>query len=153
MNEEAYPDRFFRGINPVFCEYGYLLPEAFQLDPVREDGYCEVSITWDDEPEAFRVIASQKKDDGSIQFKGGIAEIERKELDQKLEAQIRIKNLAYERRPTTNNKYHGNLLILNALDKTRKTMIKSQLALLGAKILPNPFIEAQENALDGGANQ
>ena len=142
MDEAKYPAKFYRGISSVsYYEQGFLLPDAFLLDPVREDGYCEISITWCDDMEAFEVIASQTKEDGTIQFKGGISEIERSELDMKMKPHLVNKNLSYERRPTPSNKYHGNLLILNSLNKSIKTMIRSQLALFGTQLVhENPYI-------------
>lgn len=140
MNEVIYPDKFFRGISNCYLENGYLLPEAFRLDKEREDGYCEISITWCDDSNAFDVIASQCKEDGSLQFPAGISEVIRKELDERMKPQFIQKNLLYERRPTPNNKYHENLLVLGSLNKTIKNMIKSQLALLGqSTIHKNPY--------------
>ena len=47
----------------------------------------------------------------------------------------------YERKPTSANKYHGNLFILGSLDKGMKNMIKNQLALLGQSVIhSNPFV-------------
>lgn len=60
-NEEIYPQKMLRGISSKnFIVEGILTEDVFNLDPVREDGYCEISVTWYDNQEAFDVIMSQK---------------------------------------------------------------------------------------------
>lgn len=62
-NEEIYPQKMLRGISSKnFIVEGILTEDVFNLDPVREDGYCEISVTWYDNQEAFDVIMSQKSD-------------------------------------------------------------------------------------------
>ena len=135
-----YPDRLLRGLSPHSIDAGIILPDAFKLDPVRDDGFCEISITWYDEPQSLETICSQRKDSGEIQFTEGIAEINRHELDERMHPHFISKYLDYERRPTPSNKYHGNLLVNDNLAKQLKTMIKSQLALLAnSSIHPNPY--------------
>jgi len=138
----AYPDEFFRGIPNNTYKDGILMQDSFKLDPVREDGYCEISITWNDEPEALNVIMSQISErTRDYQFKDGIAEISRRELDQRMKPQIIQGNLTYERRPVEGNKYHGNLLVKGGLDKAMRTLILAQLALLAnGCIHPNKFV-------------
>ena len=59
--------------------------------------------------------------------------------------QFIVKNMAYERAPLEGNKYHGNLLLKADLDRTMRTMIKSQLALLAqACIHNNPYVGADQ---------
>ena len=49
--EEIYPDKMLRGISSfAFIEEGILRDDAFNLDPVREDGYCEISSFWGSRP-------------------------------------------------------------------------------------------------------
>ena len=141
---DNYPSSFYRGITGQYYKDGYLLPEAFKIDKEtgRKDGYMEISITWNDEDESFQVIASQINErTGNIQFTVGISEIIKKEFDDRMQPQLVLKNLSYERAPMADNKYHGNILIKGDLDKTMRTMIKSQLALLAqARIHLNPNI-------------
>lgn len=140
---ENYPDSFYRGISPTNYQDGYLLPESFHSDGGREDGFEEISITWNDEEAAFDVIASQINDrTGSIQFSIGIAKIDSVEFERRMKPQIQIKNVDYERKPTTDNKYHGNILIKEALTKGIKNMLKAQFALLAQEyILDNPYVK------------
>ena len=140
--KENFSESFFRGIIPSYYQNGFLVPEAFHLDPVREDGFSEISITWNDDSEAFNVIASQRKEEtGEIQFSAGISEIDRKEFEHYMKPQILANNVKYERKPTNSNRYHGNILVNNSLEKHIKNMIKGQLALLAQECIhPNPFV-------------
>ena len=112
------------------------------MDPVREDGYCEISVTWYDNQEAFDVIMSQKSDRrDEIQFQAGAAELDRVEIVTKMKVHFLSKNLSYERRPTANNQYHGNLLVKNSLSKQIKRLIKCGLATFANnKIYTNPNV-------------
>lgn len=145
---EGYPNSFFRGITEQNYKDGYLLPESFHIDTEtgRNDGYTEISITWNDEPESFTVIASQINErTNAIQFPAGIAEIQRNEFEDRMRPHLVVKNMSYERAPLENNKYHGNILLKASLDKTMRTMIKSQLALLAqAHIHSNPCVMAEQ---------
>lgn len=129
-NEEIYPQKMLRGISSKnFIIEGILTEDVFNLDPVREDGYCEISVTWYDNQEAFDVIMSQKSDRrDEIQFQAGAAELDRVEIATKMKAHFLSENLSYERRPTANNRYHGNLLVKNNLSKQMKRLIKCGLA-------------------------
>ena len=100
-NEEIYPQKMLRGISSKnFIVEGILTEDVFNLDPVREDGYCEISVTWYDNQEAFDVIMSQKSDRrDEIQFQAGAAELDRVEIVTKMKVHFLSKNLSYERRP------------------------------------------------------
>ena len=140
-DEEIYPQKLLRGISSKnFILEGVLTEDVFNLDPVREDGYCEISVTWYDNQEAFDVIMSQRSDRrDEIQFQGGVAELDRIEIVTKMKPHFLSENLNYERRPTDNNQYHGNLLVKNSLSKQMKRLIKCGLATLAnEKIYPNP---------------
>ena len=140
---DTYPQKMLRGISSKnFILEGVLTEEAFNLDPVREDGYCEISVTWYDNQEAFDVMMSQKSDRrDEIQFQAGAAELDRVEVATKMKAHFLSENLSYERRPTHTNKYHGNLLVKDNISKQMKRLIKCGLATLANdKIYPNPNI-------------
>ena len=142
-NEEIYPQKMLRGISSKnFIVEGFLTEDVFNLDPVREDGYCEISVTWYDNQEAFDVIMSQKNDRrDEIQFQAGAAELDRVEIVTKMKVLFLSKNLSYERRPTANNQYHGNLLVKNSLSKQIKRLIKCGLATFANnKIYTNPNV-------------
>ena len=142
-NEEIYPQKMLRGISSKnFIIEGILTEDVFNLDPVREDGYCEISVTWYDNQEAFDVIMSQKSDRrDEIQFQAGAAELDRGEIVTKMKAHFLSENLSYERCPTANNRYHGNLLVKNSLSKQMKRLINCGLATFANnKIYPNPNV-------------
>lgn len=144
--KETYPISFYRGISAQYYQDGYLLPESFHIDTDtgREDGFSEISITWNDEPVSFTVIASQKNErTGFIQF-ARVAEIQKSEFDDRMRPQIMVGNMSYERAPTPNNKYHGNILLNDKLDKPLRNMIKAQLALLAQSCIhKNPYSEVE----------
>ena len=145
-----YPDKVLRGISGKFIGLdGILDGEAFQLDDAREDGFCEISVTWYDEPKAFEVLMLQKKETTQeIQFIYGAAEINRHDLDNYMKPHVLAGQFSYERSPTPDNIYHGNFLVLDSLDKGKKKFIKNKLAMLGNPVIhPNPFV--QENKEKG----
>ena len=96
-SEEIYPQKMLRGISSKnFILEGILTEEAFNLDPVREDGYCEISVTWYDNQDAFNVIMAQKSDRrDEIQFKAGVAELDRIEIATKMKAHFLSENLSF----------------------------------------------------------
>ena len=144
----SYPNSFYRGITEQYYKNGYLLPESFHIDKEtgRRDGYDEISITWNDEANSFVVIASQLNErTGILQFPAGIAEIQKDEFEDRMRPHLIIKNISYERAPLENNKYHGNILLRADLDKTMRTMIKSQLALLAQSCIhTNPYAGTEQ---------
>ena len=142
-SKEVYPQKMLRRISSNnFILEGVLTEEVFNLDPVRDDGFCEISVTWYDNQEAFDVIMSQKSDRrNEIQFQAGAAELDRIEIATKMKAHFLAGRLSYERRPTNNNQYHGNLLVKNDISKPLKRLIKYGLATLANdKIYPNPNV-------------
>lgn len=130
--EEEYPDKMLRGISSFdFIQDGIITEEVFSMDPARYDGYCEISITWYENDEAFNILMMQMSERREeLQFKAGAAELDRKELKRKMKNHFIASNLKYEKRPTLNNKYHGNLLVKNSLSKRVKKLIKYGLATL-----------------------
>lgn len=140
--KEHYPDKMLRGISTnKFVIGGVVTDEAFNLDPVREDGFCEISVTWYDEPEALNVLMTQRKSTGEIQFSAGAVEIDRSDLNEKMKVHFLENRLSYERKPTYNNKYHGNILVNNNTDSHMKRLIKFGLATIaGGNIYRNPNV-------------
>lgn len=112
MDTTHYPDDFWRGIsNKDFIANGQVLPDAFQFDKdVREDGYREMSINWNDCEKALTIALNQKKENGKLQFKGGIANLKLSLVELILSDYIRQGQFSYERREVEGNPYHGNLL-------------------------------------------
>lgn len=142
MND--YPDELYRGIsspNDITAE-GYVAAGAFQFDtydPQRGDEYCELSVNWNDDGESLQVLLNQhkpRKDDK--QFKGGYCKINRVVLNNTFKIFMDNESFSYERRPVEaseendyqENKYHGNLLMKNTIDKQVKKNMQHTLAFL-----------------------
>lgn len=131
MDTTHYLDDFWRGIsNKDFIANGQVLPDAFQFDKdVREDGYREMSINWNDCEKALTIALNQKKENGKLQFKGGIANLKLSLVELILSDYIRQGQFSYERREVEGNPYHGNLLVSHTLDKKIRSLISNGLAL------------------------
>lgn len=148
MEKENYPDEFVRGMADkawVSAE-GWVLPGAFQFDPVRSDGYCELSINWCDDEHAIEVALNQVSSrTGKIQFVAGLARLSRASMEILLRGHFEEKRLNYERSPikenvvnhNVENPYHGNLLLSNNTSPALKKVIQASLsALAGNDIIP-----------------
>lgn len=131
MDTSCYPEDFWRGISSKdFISNGQVLPGAFQFDnDVREDGYRELSINWNDCDEALTLALNQKKENGKIQFRGGVANLKLSHVELIFSDFIKEKKLSYERHEMEGNPYHGNLLVLDSLDKKIRSLISNGLAL------------------------
>lgn len=139
-----YPDEFYRGISSPtdITDGGYVTAGAFQFDAYdsqRGDEYCELSVNWNDDDEALQVLLNQhkpKKEDK--QFKGGYCKINRSFLNNMFKGYMTDGTFSYERRPVAateendyqENRYHGNLLMKNTLDKQVKKNMQHALALM-----------------------
>lgn len=139
-----YPDEFYRGISSPsdITDSGYVTAGAFQFDQYdsqRGDEYCELSVNWHDDDEALQVLLNQhkpKKEDK--QFKGGYCKINRALLNNMFKVYMTDRTFSYERRPVAaveendyqENRYHGNLLMKNTLDKQVKKNMQHTLALM-----------------------
>lgn len=129
MESEKYPVSFYRGLSDDNCfSHGYLLPAAFQFGKeVREDGFCESSINWNDDAGALITLFDQKKKDGSFQFKKAVM-LQTEKTKRDLTQFIDNHHFSMERRVLTENRYHGNLLIHGELPKSVRMMIQTLLA-------------------------
>lgn len=118
MDEDKnFPKEMFRGLsNDSYLIVKYVTSAAFQFESVnevkRKDGYRELSITWNDDDEAKKIIMQQTKtNDNEIQFKAGIAVLNLDSFKRSLKCHLLSQTLKYERHPIDNNKYHGNILL------------------------------------------
>lgn len=136
--EQMYPKEFLRGIaNKDFIDNGHVLHSAFQFDDTgRADGNWEASINWLDDDGAITLALNQRKDNGKLQFSGGVARIDLSYAKMVLHNFSQV-GFSYERAPLENNKYHGNLLLDNSLSKQTRQMLMHGLALAaGTNIIP-----------------
>ena len=134
-----FPDRLIRGISnisDVDVDECVVMSGAFSFkDVAREDSYKELSINWLDNHGAIREANNKKKDNGEIQFKAGIALLNRKKIDYILRDHIEQKRFNYERKPIEGNEYHGNLLIKSTVKKQIERIIVAGICLCVDKIL------------------
>jgi len=136
-----YPNELLRGIpNDCIDEFGYPATNLFTFDnssQQRTDGYKEESVTWRDDEKAVSILLNQKKEDGQIQFKIGVAVLSRHEIDRLIRVEWVRQSLSYEREKTPENKYHGNLLLKVDVPKRVKKKIMAQIACFASD---NPII-------------
>jgi len=106
----------------------------FRDEHKRDDGWVEQSINWEDDESVIDFTLQQKKEDGELQFKAGVAIVPRSEID-RLKNRPTIKGmLSYERRPLDNNPYHGNFLLKAEVPKPTMKKIAAGLALAVSEI-------------------
>lgn len=145
VSEKDYPSHYWRGIanKDFICDYR-LNAAAFQFDEeVREDGFKELSINWNDSDEALTTVLNQKKENGKLQFSVGAAKLELSKTKQFLSAYIEREEFNYERRPIEGNEFHGNLLVKASIDKRTRALVSHTLALIA-----DTNITYQDNSKD-----
>lgn len=141
MDTTQYPENFWRGIpNKEFISNGFVLASAFQFDDTsRLDGMKELSINWNDCEQALITALNQRKPNGKLQFPAGVVNLELAKVEFFLSSFVSQGLFAYERSELPENPYHGNLLITESLDKQRRSLISSGLALVaGTNITYQP---------------
>jgi len=134
-----YPDQCLRGIKSktLIPEEGLVNNELFYFDEKNSNGFFELSINWNDPEKAIPFTLAQKKDDGvEIKYKGGIAVIDRSELDKINKLQLLNGMLSYERAKLPENLYHGNLLLNGDVSKLKRKYIAVTLAIHVSEIIP-----------------
>lgn len=133
---ENFPEELYRGVSSSndITKEGYIMAGAFKFDNYdgdlrNNDGFCELSINWNDDAGALSVLLNQHKPfRDEKQFKAGYCKIQKAYVDLVLKQYINDGYFTYERSPITenaeedipSNPYHGNLLMLNELDKNTK---------------------------------
>lgn len=129
----SFPDNMIRGINSknLIQEDGLVSTDVFYFtdDHTRDDGTFEQSINWEDEENVILFSLKQKKDDGNLQFGGGVAILNRHEIDRLSKLPTISEALSYDRAPIENNPYHGNLLLSAGVTRPRRKLIAATLAI------------------------
>jgi hypothetical protein len=133
---EEYPPEFARGIlNSAFLNEN--LPDTTLFTSFkengREDGYAELSINWADNKNAITILKDQKKKESEIpQYGCGVGLFSTDELKRLCRLNPYFKDaLSYERKPIEGNEFHGNLLLIeeiNKKNKNRRNMIAATIA-------------------------
>ena len=132
-----FPENCIRGIpNRDFLTPGRLVATHlfYFSDDARDDGWIEQSINWQDDDQAIEFTLRQRKEDGQLQFRAGVAIVPRVELDRIRERSIHGSALSYERRALPDNPYHGNMLLRYDTDKAVMRQIAATLALYAQHI-------------------
>lgn len=132
MEKENFSEYFWRGIpNKDFVSDGHVLALAFQFEEAnREDNYKELSINWADDDNALKKLLEQQKDNGKLQFAGGVTRLSLSSVKMFFRSFIDSKQFSYERKPIDDNDYHGNLLVSSDLNKQLRSQISHGLALV-----------------------
>ena len=147
---DTYAEEFYRGIstpNDITPE-GYLMAGAFKFDQYNpalrdDDGFCELSINWNDSDDALTTLLNQHKPGiEEVQFRGGYCKISRILLHLALKQYMDDQCFSYERRPVEAaeendyqaNPFHGNLLMKDSLDKNVKKNIQHSLAAIAGSV-------------------
>ena len=135
-----YADKIIRGVpNPKMVDVdGRPSGELFQFDKSnRVEGFSELSINWYDDEGALEHIFHQRKEDGSIQFKGGAAIILRSSIDTLMNRPLYPGLIYYDRDKLPDNKYHGNILRKTDLSKPTRNIIAQSIAMFTEFVIPH----------------
>lgn len=140
----TYPDNCLRGIwNERHVMEDGLVDSSlffFTEDCVRSTGEFEQSINWEDDGQAIPFTLSQKKQDDTPQFKGGVAVIARADLDRLSKLRTFGEALSYDRQPLPENAYHGNLILAGGISKPRRKLMAATIAMHVCRIVRQPHI-------------
>lgn len=139
LNNEV-PDGFWRGVSdPNVIQDGYYISAgAFKFDaynPSRGDGYCEMSVNWDDGIDALHFLMHQRKErSNEPQFKVGAIKVQRSGYESFLSKYINEGKLKCERREIAaflidkeepvNNIFHGNILVKHSSENSQNAELK-----------------------------
>jgi len=145
----SYPDKFLKGIpnSDKVDEDDAPTSDIFYFtkNEERDDDFLENSINWDDEPESAEHILKRinlKKENDELQFKAGYAIMCRHQLDHLLTRPLMKGVVSYERNVLSDNKYHGNLLVLYSISKPKMKRIAATIVLnCFEERIPNPYIK------------
>ena len=107
----------------------------FKENHLRDDGWIEQSINWQDDENAIHFTLGQRKEDGNYQFKSGVVVIPREEIDRLNRRPTVNELLSYERQPLENNSYHGNILLMSGVPKPTMKKLAAGLALAASKTI------------------
>ena len=132
-----FPENCIRGIpNETYLPDGSVGAHLFHFNlPDRGDGWTEQSVNWEDGDFVIEFTLAQRKADGELQFKGGVAVIPREEIDRLNNRPIVKGLLSYERQPIQDNPFHGNILLRANTPKPTMKLIAAGLALAITRIV------------------
>ncbi len=123
---DEYPDTLLKGIpndEYILGKSVYYTLFMTTNSSVYNPGWGESSINWEFDKGAEKNLLSQTKENGEIHFKAGAVRIPKIELDRIIDQYKVEEQFSYEKREVNNNKYHGNLLFINSIEKPLKATI------------------------------
>ena len=132
-----YPENSIKGIpnSDFLIEGRNVASHLFHFKQTTDDVAIEQSINWEDDESAIGFTLNQKKENGDLQFKAGVAILPRSEIDRLSRYPSIREMLSYERSPLANNPYHGNLLLQANVSKRIMKQIAASLALAVSGII------------------
>lgn len=134
------PNSFWRGVSdPNVIQDGYYISSgAFKFDAYdssRGDGFCEMSINWDDGPDSLAFLMNQRKEKSNEpQFRVGAVKVQRNSYEGFLSTYISEGKMSWERREMASflidkeepviNIYHGNILVKHYAEESSDVVLK-----------------------------
>ena len=133
----TFPENFIRGIpNSTYLNDGGSVGSLlFYFQGPAVNGNRENSINWEDDNSVIEFTLAQTKDDGTLHFKAGAVVIPTEEIERLSKRPTISSLLSYERKPLSDNPYHGNLLLSDTTSKANMKLIAAGLALAVTKII------------------
>ena len=136
-----YPKNSIKGIpnNDFLIEGRTVASHLFDFKQIRDDRTVEQSINWEDDESVVDFTLNQRKENGDLQFRAGVAILPRSEIDRLSRLPTIRGLLSYERSPLDDNPYHGNLLLQANVPKAKMKQIAANLALAISGITTQTF--------------
>jgi len=138
MADASFPGNCIKGIpnDSFLIDSRTVAPHLFHFkeEHARQDGWLEQSVNWEDDDLAVEFTLDQTKESGERQFKGGVAVLSRCEID-RLNRRPAVNGiLSYDRQPSRDNPYHGNILLRANVPKPTRKMVAAGLALAVSEV-------------------
>lgn len=142
LHDKPFPENCIKGIatDDGVTENGRVSGHVFyfKIEQLRNDGFIEQSINWEDDSNARDFTLKQKKG-GKIQWRRGIAILPRKAIE-RLNQQPTYKGLlSYERNTLGQNIYHGNILLKGKIEKPAIRAMGGNLATHVTKVIDQKY--------------
>jgi len=144
MPNPDYPEICLKGIKAKDCigDDGNIRAHLLHFEKGRTDTSWKQSINWQDDDQAIEFTLRQRRQDGSLLFKFGVAPLSRIEIDRINSRPFVNGALSYERELLgDDNKYHGNLILEGRTTKLKMEAIAAILVSAQEKVIPQHLTE------------
>lgn len=120
-----YPNNCLKGVPKKEDIIGDSVVYTVFIPPSNNsaNGWKESSINWELDAAAITELLNRKRTNNEYHFKGGAVRIPREEIDSIIEHFRVHDKFCYEIKEENNNKYHGNLLFIDSMDKSLRNTI------------------------------